>query len=199
MLPEIHLLLLIYKKIIMKKMFLFFLAGIVISSCNNQATESKELMKDSTSDKPAAVTMNYPYTIDHPDNWEIGSTDNTMAALTALKAYENGNIAECVKYFGDSVRLQFDGLDTKVSNDSLKSMFTKSRAALKTMEVKMDDWESVISKDKNTEYVSLWYKELWEDTKGKKDSLVQMDDLQMKNGKIVSLDQKSRKLPSKKM
>ncbi|HEV8084196.1 MAG TPA: hypothetical protein VGP55_13400 [Chitinophagaceae bacterium] len=143
--------------------------------------------------------MNYPYTIDHPDNWEIGSTDNTMAALTALKAYENGNVAECVKYFGDSVRLQFDGLDTKVSNDSLKSMFTKSRAALKNMEVKMDDWESVISKDKNTEYVSLWYKELWEDTKGKKDSLVQMDDLQMKNGKIVSIDQKSRKLASKKM
>ena len=143
--------------------------------------------------------MNYPYTIDHPDNWEIGSTDNTMAALTALKAYENGNVAECVKYFGDSVRLQFDGLDTKVSNDSLKSMFTKSRAALKNMEVKMDDWESVISKDKNTEYVSLWYKELWEDTKGKKDSLVQMDDLRMKNGKIVGIDQKSRKLSAKKM
>ena len=78
-------------------------------------------------------------------------------------------------------------------------MFTKSRAALKNMEVKMDDWESVISKDKNTEYVSLWYKELWEDTKGKKDSLVQMDDLRMKNGKIVGIDQKSRKLSAKKM
>lgn len=183
----------------MKKMFLFFLAGIVFSSCSNQATESKEIMKDSASAGPAAVTTNYPYTIDHPDNWEIGSTDNTMAALSALKAYENGNIDECVKYFGDSVRLQFDGVDTKVSKDSLKSMFTKSRAAIKTMEVKMDDWESVISKDKNTEYVSLWYKELWEDTKGKKDSLAEMDDLQMKNGKIVGIDQKSRKLAAKKM
>ncbi len=180
-------------------MCLFFLAGILFSSCSNQATETKDTVKDSTSAEPAAVSMNYPYAIDHPDNWEIGSTSNTMAVLTALKAYENGNIDECVKYFGDSVRLQFDGVDTKVSKDSLKSMFTKSRAALKTMEVKMDDWESVISKDKNTEYVSLWYKESWEDTKGEKDSLVQMDDLQMKNGKIVSIDQKSRKLPSKKM
>ncbi len=199
MLPEIHLLLFIYKKNVMKKMFLFFLAGIIFSSCSNQATESKDVTKDSTSLKPEAVAMNYPYTIEHPDYWEIGSNENTMAALTALKAYEKGNIEECVSYFGDSVHLQFDGLDTKISKDSLKSMFTKSRAALKNMEVKMDDWESVISKDKNTEYVSLWYKELWEDTNGKKDSLVQMDDLQMKNGKIVSIDQKSRKLPSKKM
>ena len=63
----------------------------------------------------------------------------------------------------------------------------------------MDDWESVISKDKSMEYVSLWYKEMWEDAKGKKDSLEQMDDLRMKNGKIIGLNEKSRKLSAKKM
>ncbi|MEO6218854.1 MAG: hypothetical protein ABIO81_00395 [Ginsengibacter sp.] len=183
----------------MKKMCLFFLTGIVLSSCNDQATESKEAMKDSISAGSDAATINYPYTIKNPDNWEIGSTDNTMAALSSLKAYENGNIDECVKYFGDSVHLQVDNLDIMVSKDSLKSMFTRSRSQLKSMEVKMDDWESVISKDKNGEYVSLWYKEIWEDTKGKKDSLAQMDDLKMKNGKIVGIDQKSRKYPAKKM
>ncbi|MEP6926829.1 MAG: hypothetical protein ABI834_04295 [Ginsengibacter sp.] len=183
----------------MKKFILFFLAGIAFNSCSDQKSESKDVVKDSTSVEPAAVKMNYPYTIDHPDNWDMGSAENTMVALSGLKAYENGNIDDCVKYFGDSVRLEFDGLDTKVSRDSLKAMFTKSRAGLKSMQVKMDDWESVISKDKSEEYVSIWYKEIWEDTKGKKDSLAQMDDLRMKNGKIIGIDQKSRKLPAKKM
>ncbi len=38
--------------------------------------------------------------------------------------------------------------DKKMSNDSLKSMFTKLRSGFKSIDVKMDDWESVISKDK---------------------------------------------------
>ncbi len=186
-------------KIIMKKLTVLLFTTMAFASCNNGATETKETMKDSTVLAPAAVAMNYPYTIDHPDNWEMGSTDNTMAALSGLKAYENGNVAECAKYFGDSVRLQFDGFDTKVSNDTLKAMFTKTRASIKSMEIKMDDWESVISKDKTAEYVSLWYKEIWEDNKGKKDSLEHMDDIRMKNGKIISLNEKSRKLPAKAM
>lgn len=183
----------------MKKMCLIFTAAIIFYSCNNESATTKEATKDSVSAEPAAVTINYPYTIDHPDSWETGSTDNTMAALNALKAYENGNIDECVKYFGDSIHIQFDNLDTNLSNDSLKAMFAKGRSAIKNMQIKMDDWESVISKDKSMEYVSLWYKEMWEDAKGKKDSLEQMDDLRMKNGKIIGLNEKSRKLPAKKM
>lgn len=182
----------------MKKLILIFTAGIIFYSCNSETATTTDATKDSTSAEPAAAKINYPYTIDHPDTWETGSTDNTMAALSALKAYENGNIDECVKYFGDSVHLQFDGLDTKVSNDSLKAMFTRNRAGIKSMEVKMDDWESVISKDKSAEYVSVWYKEIWKDNKGKIDSLAQMDDLRMKNGKIIGLDEKSRKYPAKK-
>jgi hypothetical protein len=69
------------------------------------------------------------------------------------------------------------------------------RGELKSFEIKT---ESVISKDKNLEFVSVWYKEIWEDAKGKKDSLFQMDDLQMKHGKIIDIDEKSRKYPAKK-
>lgn len=183
----------------MKKLILIFTAAVIFYSCNNETETTTDATKDSTTAEPAAAKMNYPYTIDHPDNWDMGGNENTMAALSALKAYENGNIDECVKYFGDSVHLQFDNFDERVSNDSLKAMFSKSRSALKSMEVKMDDWESVISKDKSAEYVSLWYTEIREDAKGKKDSLEQMDDIKMKNGKIVGIDEKSRKLPAKKM
>ena len=54
-----------------------------------------------------------------------------MIALSALKAYENGNVAESMKYFGDSIHFQFDAMDKTLSNDSAKSMFTKFRAILK--------------------------------------------------------------------
>ena len=179
----------------MKKLTLFFLAAIAFTSCNNAGTDTKEAVKDSTAPvPPAPVAMNYPYTIDHPDNWDMGSTANTMVALSALKGYETGNVPESMKYFGDSVHLQFDALDKAFPVDSLQAMFTKFRSAMKSMEVKMNDWESVISKDKKEEWVTLWYKQKWEDSKGKKDSADIIDDLKLKDGKIVRLDEYTRKL-----
>lgn len=179
----------------MKKIVLFFLSGIVFISCNNNGSGSSGTPKDSTAVAPAApAVMNYPYTIDHPDNWEMGSSQNTMVALSALKAYEQGNVPESVKYFGDSVHLQFDAYDKTLPADSLKAMFTKMRNELKSMSVKMGDWESVISKDKSEEWVTIWYRQFMEDLKGKKDSMDIIDDMQLKNGKIVRLDEYTRKL-----
>ncbi len=178
----------------MKKMVLFFLAGIAFSSCNNQGTQTKEAMKDTTSGAPAAVAMNYPYTIDHPDNWDMGNNQNTMVALSALKAFENGNIPETMKYFGDSVHMQFDGLDKTLPADSVQAMFTKIRNDMKSLAIKMYDWESVISKDKKDEWVTIWYRQKSEDMKGRKDSADYVNDLKMKDGKIIRLDEYTRKL-----
>lgn len=179
----------------MKKLFAVFLGGVIFISCNDKSASANEATKDSSATQASTPPkMNYPYTIDHPDNWEAGSTQNTFNALSALKAFENGNVDESVKYFGDSVRLQFDGMDQKVSKDTLRAMFTDSRKSSKSMSIKMYDWESVISKDKKDEYVTLWYREYWEDMKGKKDSADQVNDLKMKDGKIIGLDQYTRKL-----
>jgi hypothetical protein len=178
----------------MKKLILIFFAGLFLTSCNNKGTSTNEATKD-TSARAVSSTqkMNYPYTIDHPDNWETGSTENTMNALMALKSFENGNVDETIKYFGDSVNLRFDGMDKTVSNDSAKAMFTKSRKALKSMSIKMEDWESVVSKDKSEEYVTLWYKQIWEDMRGNKDSAALVNDIKMKDGKIIGLDEYTRK------
>ncbi len=104
----------------MKKLSLIFTAAIIFYSCNNESATTADTTKDSVAAEPAAVKVDYPYTIDHPDYWEIGTTANTMIALNALKAFENGNIAESMQYFGDSVHVQFDGLDKTLSADSLK-------------------------------------------------------------------------------
>ena len=178
----------------MKKILVVFLGGAIFTSCNSSNTPANEATKDSSATMASAPKMDYPYTIDHPDNWEMGSTQNSMVALSALKAYENGNVDESLKSFGDSVQIQFDGLDTKLSNDSLKSMFTRERRNFKSMNIKMDDWESVVSKDKKDEWVTLWYRQKWEDSKGKMDSADVINDLKMKDGKIIRLDEYTRKL-----
>jgi len=124
---------------IMKKVFLIFLGALVFASCNNKSSDSTEVPTDSSAMAPTAEKMNYPYTIDHPDYWNIGSPENTMVALSALKAYENGNIPETMKYFGDSIHLQFDDLDQTLPADSVQAMFTNFRNAHKTYTIKMED------------------------------------------------------------
>ncbi|MEO6290532.1 MAG: hypothetical protein ABIO76_11455 [Ginsengibacter sp.] len=97
-------------------MMLFFLAAISFATFQNQATKTKEPVKDFTT--TATVAMNYPYINEHPDYWEMGTTENILIALNAIKAFEKGNIPETMKYFGDSIPLKFDGSDKKMSADS---------------------------------------------------------------------------------
>jgi len=167
---------------------IIFVAGIAIA-CNTEQTENKDSAKGT-----AAATPDYVYKIEHLDNWEIGSTANTATSLKALKAWELGNIDESLTYFADSVRVQFDGLDKKMPKDSLKAMLAGGRSNYKTMEVKMQDWESVIAKDKSEEWVTLWYKEYWETTAGLKDSVYRVNDIQLKDGKIIQITEYTRKL-----
>lgn len=184
-------------KLFMMKNVIPFIAALVLIACNNTAKDSAAGTTDSSN--ASASKLDYPYTIEHPDAWQRGDAKNSLACLKALKAYETGNIDECLSYFGDSVLFEFDDFQKKVSKDTLKAMLTKSRGDDKILQVKMDDWESVVSPDKKVEYVSLWYKQIWEDQKGKTDSVYVMDDLRMKDGKIVGLDEKTRRFAVKKM
>lgn len=179
----------------MKKVIFLLMVIISIVSCDQNSATTKTDSTDSTANSTDSI--NYPYTIKNPDTWETGDRQHTLNVLKSLKAYEIGNIDESVSYFGDSVTIRFDELDQKVSNDSLKSMFKKWRGMNRNVWIEMHDWESVKSKVKKEEYVSLWYKQVWEDNNGKKDSLSIMDDLKIVNGKIVELDEKSRKFPKK--
>ena len=175
----------------------FFLVVFLTVSCNNDQG-SKTSTKDSTGNSVTTDSINYPYTIKNPDAWETGDRKHTLNVLKSLKAFENNNIDECASYFADSVKLRFDEMDEKVSNDSLKAMFKRWRGMDKSIKVDMGDWESVKNKVTGEEYVSLWYKQSWEDVNGKKDSLSVMDDLKIEKGKIIELDEKTRKYPKKK-
>jgi hypothetical protein len=174
----------------MRSFALLFMGLCLIAACKDEATETQPLIQ--------AENITYAYTIKHEaDYWDKGNQQNVALVLNALKAFETGNVEESMKYFGDSVTFRTDYVDTKFSNDSLKAAFTGYRNDLVSLTVEMQDWETVISKDKKYEWVGLWYKEKWTDKAGKTDSAYVMDDVRVENGKIVELDEKKRHYPGK--
>ncbi|MEO9211277.1 MAG: hypothetical protein ABI208_09260, partial [Ginsengibacter sp.] len=113
-------------KKVLKPLFTLIVAGALFVSCNNKGTSSTETSKDSSSTTATVQKMDYPYTIEHPDYWKIGSQQNTLIALKAIKAWENKNMDECMTYFADSIKVGFVGPEKKVSNDTLRAMITNS-------------------------------------------------------------------------
>ncbi len=182
------------KQVLVIAFTVFFALG-----CNDKSGTTDTKTTDTTTSSLPMEKMDYAYTLEQPyQDWQPGDQKHAANVMKSLKAYENGDIDACVAAFGDSVELRFDGYRDKLSNDSLKKMFAKSRGEISALKVKMSDWESVISKDKKDEWVTLWYKEITTDKKGKTDSLSIVDDLKIVNGKITLLDQKIQHFPAVK-
>jgi hypothetical protein len=163
------------------------------SSCTNPTEKTTEKSISADTSKPV-----YAYTVKNPDNWDIGSSKNTEIAFNALKAFENHKIDESLSFFADTVLWKADYVDAKLSKDSLKSIFNSLWNAAASFKIEMHDFESVISKDKKDEYVTIWYIENITDKKGKTDSLALINDMKIANGKIVELDEYTRHFKTKK-
>ena len=177
----------------MKKVLILCTLMYIGVSCSNPA--GKETAKTDSAGEAKPV---YAYTINKPDNWETGSSQNTAIVLSSLKAFENNKIDESLANFADTVSWRADYLDAKLSKDSMKAMFIKSWSEMASMKIDMHDFESVISKDKKDAYVTLWYVQTSTDKKGKTDSISVINDLKIVNGKITELDEAIRHFPVKK-
>lgn len=173
----------------------FVVFATILFACSS---ETKDAKKDEVKIEPVEqLTYAYPLKDRPADNWDRGDQKNVVMVLNSLKAWENNNLDEALKDFADSIRFTMDGFDAKLSKDSTKKMLQSMRANLKSFSIEMEDYETVISKDKKNEWVSLWYKEKWTDNKGIADSIFYMDDVKIENGKIVLIDEKGRKYPKK--
>ena len=179
------------------KQLIFISCVALLAACNNTATnEAKPADSTAAATTAAAPKLEYPYTTSEPyANWQPGDQQHAVNVMKALQAFEKGDVAACVAYFADSVVMRFDYVDTKLSKDSLQKFFAAQRGAYSSLQVTMSDWESVISENKKTEYVTMWYKEKWVDKKGKADSIRVVDDCKIINGKIAELDEKIQHFP----
>ena len=173
----------------MKKSSLLFAAMVLLLACNNETK-----VDSATTDSTVAVTepVSLPYTVEKTPDWEKGSDENLSIAMKALKAYETNDSTAMKALLADSVSFYYDGGEFKGTADSFMTMLNRHRNTLTNVSIKMNDYESVKSKNRGEEWVGLWYVETTTEKSGKTDSLTTMDDIMIVNGKIRVIDSKVR-------
>ncbi len=180
----------------MKQIFLVACLACALAACNSETNNAAK------ADKPAetsTVKVDYPFTPATPyRGWQMGSEQNTVVAMNALKGWAEKDFAKLGANIGDSLDITFDGIKTKMIKDSAVIFLKANRMDYAEVAITMYDWESVISADKKVEYVTMWYKRAWTDMKGVKDSLNVIDDCKIANGKMIELDEKIQHFPAKK-
>lgn len=184
----------------MKQFIAIICLATAVAGCNNASTTTTTPGADSaaTANKTAAEVA-LPFKLAQPyKNWQLGSNENVVAAMGALKAFADKDFKALANGLGDSVELKFDYYHQTLSRDSTVAVFTAQRALYNDYVITMYDYESVISADKKDEYVTLWYKQSWKDAKGVADSVSVINDCKMKNGKMIELDEKVQHFPKKK-
>lgn len=181
----------------MKHALLALFVATSLIACNSSGSKTEEAPPGDT--KVASLTAtDMPYEVKEWGDWQPGNLEHAKNAMQSLKDFQDGNIEASLKNFADSVELNFDDFNGKFSKDSVLKMFIEHRKTIKAIDIRMDDFESVKSKDGKQEYVSLWYKQKWQDQKGNWDSVICMDDMKIVNGKIATIDEKIRRFPKKK-
>lgn len=181
----------------MKQLMLIFCLAFMLASCNDASKDKKDAEPAKT-ETPAATEVKLPIPLEKPyRNWQMGSTENVVAAMNSLKAYIDKDFTALGATIGDSLELNFDYFHAKLSRDSAVNFFKADRPKYNDLGVTMYDYESVISADKKSEWVTLWYKQYWKDAKGVADSMSVTDDVRLENGKMVELDEKVSHFPKK--
>lgn len=185
----------------MKKL-LFICSIAAMAACNDATTTDSKTDGTGTSTTDASTKKampEMPYKLSKPyKNWQPGDQQHALTVMNSLKAWEQGDMAKSMEAFGDSVQINFDNWVGKYSKDSLAKQFGDYRNSLASATIQMNDWESVIAEDKSEEWVTMWYKQIVTDKKGKTDSVICINDARIKNGKVVELNEAIRHFPAKK-
>ncbi|NTS39803.1 hypothetical protein HRG84_02705 [Flavisolibacter sp. BT320] len=185
----------------MKKVFLLLLPAAFLFACNADDATVKGTTDSTTTvtTEPSAESENVslPYTVAKTPDWERGSLANVALAMNTLKAYVDNNLTGIRQYLADSVEFYADNVAFKGTGDSLVKFFTAHRSKMDTIAVRMHDYESVRSKSRGEEWVSLWYTETNRPKGMAMDSAMVMDDIKIVNGKVAVIDSKGRRLVKK--
>lgn len=179
----------------MKQFFAILLLSATLVACNNAPIEG-EGKEGGDGEKKDTVAL--AYTVPSKPDWQRGSEENVALAMNFLKAYETSNWDSLQQYLSDTVELHVDNFSFEGSRDSLLHLMKEERELYSNIRINMQDYESVKSKSRNQEWVSLWYTETTTMKNGQVDSFFIMDDVQIKNGKVYEIDSKMRRLPKQK-
>ncbi|SER19239.1 hypothetical protein [Pedobacter rhizosphaerae] len=163
----------------MKKISIAIAGILLFAACQPKETSS-------TSNEVTDTTQ-YAYTLKKDHHWEMNSDHkNLQTALKAIKAFASLDTSALKPLIGDSIELTVDYYQFKGTGSQFMKEAQSHIDKFKSIEINMTDWESVISKDKTEEWVSLWYNQVSNMKDGKTDTISYFNDFKLKNGKIVA-------------
>lgn len=136
--------------------------------------------------------LELPYQLTRIPDWEIGDDKNVPVAMNVLKCYEVKDFVSINNYLADTVEFRAVLGHFKGSRKEFVNFLKGQRNNRLDVAIEMNDYESVKSKSRGEEWVSLWYTEVVTDRTGKSDSAQVMDDYKMVNGKVALIDSKVR-------
>jgi hypothetical protein len=182
----------------MKQFMVITCLAFMLASCNDAKKDNKDSGLTKVEGVPLAE-VKLPIPLEKPyRNWQIGSTENVVVAMNSLKTFIDKDFTAMAATIGDSLYVDFDNYQAKMSHDSAVNWFTAMRPMYNDLKVTMYDYVSVISGDKSEEWVTFWYKQWWKNDKGVADSMNVTDDIKLKNGKMIELDEKTSRFQAKK-
>jgi hypothetical protein len=163
----------------MKKVHLLLLAPLLMLAC-----QTKPVAKAAIAN--ANSTPKLPYTLKKERTWQMNPDQrNLQTALNVLKAFETNDTTAMNGLIADSIHVYYEGGEFNGKRVEFLKAIKQEMDTRKSAHVDMKDWQSVIDKDKGEEWVSMWYKQKWQNDKGKTDSLEAYNDVQLKDGKII--------------
>jgi len=171
----------------MKNLFLFLFVTLLYAACTGTTSTT-----DSGNTTGSAMAL--PYTAGYSSSFSIGSDSTVVNVLNNYKAWENGDMEAFKNTLADSVGASFsNGFKFQATRDSAMKLASLFRDSLSKVEIKMDAWLPLHAKDKNEDWVSVWYTEIDTYKTGKVDSGYYQDDNRIdKNGKIAFTDSQKR-------
>jgi hypothetical protein len=174
----------------MKRSLLLLVVCAAFMGCK-QKTVIEQPKTDST------AKLDFPFKPKYSINWEKGDEKNALIVLNCLKKYVAGDVKGAAENFADTVSFTGDDFYFRGKRDSLVAILSLVRGDMTDVSKEFDSWMTTYYPDKKDTWVTLWYTEKWTDKKGEKDSLYYVDDVLLRNGKILSYDEKIRHFPKK--
>ena len=137
-----------------KNIFSFIFISLLLAC--NQISHKTDITEGIKNQADTSI-KNYPYVPTHSINYRIGDSKFAQTVLNIWKDYDNNDLNGDLKFFADSVRIEFgNGFIINAGKDSMLLMMKSFRSSLISSKTSVDTWATLKPIDEEGTWVCVW-------------------------------------------
>jgi hypothetical protein len=137
-----------------KNVFSFLFVSLLLAC--NPLSHKTDIAYEITNDTDTSL-IKFPYVPSSSINYKIGDSKYAQTVLRIWKDYDNNNLDGDLKFFADSVRIEFaNGFLINARKDSMLLMMKRFRSSLISSETSVDTWATLKPIDEEGTWVCVW-------------------------------------------